>query len=47
MGINLLPLLGALATRTRVCLRALLPSTKYLGDLRAGRTQMRAGQAWA
>ena len=42
---NLLPLLGALATRTRVCLRALLPSTEYLGDLRAGRTQMRAGQA--
>ena len=42
---TLLPLLRALATRTRVCLRALLPSTEYLGDLRAGRTQMRAGQA--
>ena len=41
---TLLPLLRALATRTRVCLRALLPSTEYLGDLRAGRTQMRAGQ---
>ena len=40
---TLLPLLRALATRTRVCLRALLPSTEYLGDLRAGRTQMRAG----
>lgn len=42
---TLLPLVRALATRTRVCLRALLPSTEYLGDLRAGRTQMRAGQA--
>ena len=42
---TLLPLLRALATRTSVCLRALLPSTEYLGDLRAGRTQMRAGQA--
>ena len=42
---TLLPLLRALATRTRVCLRALLPSTEYLGDLCAGRTQMRAGQA--
>lgn len=42
---TLLPLLRALAARTRVCLRALLPSTEYLGDLRAGRTQMRAGQA--
>ena len=42
---TLLPLLRALAIRTRVCLRALLPSTEYLGDLRAGRTQMRAGQA--
>ena len=42
---TLLPLLRALATRTRVCLRALVPSTEYLGDLRAGRTQMRAGQA--
>ncbi len=41
---TLLPLLRALATRTRVCLRALLPSTKYLGDMRAGRTQMRAGE---
>jgi exodeoxyribonuclease V gamma subunit len=40
---TILPLLRALATRTRVCLRALLPSTEYLGDLRAGRTQMRAG----
>ena len=42
---TLLPLLRALATRTRVCLRALLPSTEYLGDIRAGRTQMRTGQA--
>ena len=42
---TLLPLLCALATRTRVCLRALLPSTEYLGDMKAGRTQMRAGQA--
>ncbi len=41
---TLLPLLRALATRTRVCLRALLPSTEYLGDIRAGRAQMRAGQ---
>ena len=41
---TLLPLLRALATRTRVCLRALLPSTEYLGDMRAGRTQMRAGK---
>ena len=41
---TLLPLLRALATRTRVCLRALLPSTEYLGDMRAGRAQMRAGQ---
>ena len=40
---TLLPLVRALATRTRVCLRALLPSTEYLGDLRAGRSQMRAG----
>ena len=40
---TLLPLLRALATRTRVCLRALLPSTEYLGDIRAGRAQMRAG----
>ena len=40
---TLLPLLRALATRTRVCLRALLPSTEYLGDLRAGSAQMRAG----
>ena len=38
---TLLPLLRALATRTRVCLRALLPSTEYLGDIRAGLTQMR------
>jgi exodeoxyribonuclease V gamma subunit len=42
---TLLPLLRALATRTRVCLRALLPSTEYLGDIKAGRTQMRTGQA--
>jgi exodeoxyribonuclease V gamma subunit len=42
---TLLPLLRALATRTRVCLRALLPSTEYLGDMRAGRAQMRAGKA--
>ncbi len=41
---TLLPLLRALATRTRVCLRAVLPSTEYLGDIRAGRTQMRAGE---
>ncbi len=41
---TLLPLLRALATRTRVCLRALLPSTEYLSDMRAGRTQMRAGK---
>ena len=41
---TLLPLLRALATRTRVCLRALLPSTEYLGDMRAGRAQMRAGK---
>jgi exodeoxyribonuclease V gamma subunit len=41
---TLLPLLRALATRTLVCLRALLPSTEYLGDMRAGRAQMRAGQ---
>jgi exodeoxyribonuclease V gamma subunit len=39
----LLPLLRALAGRTDVCLRALLPSTEYLGDIRAGRAQMRAG----
>ncbi len=42
---TLLPLLRALAIRTRVCLRALLPSTEYLGDVRAGRAQMRAGRA--
>ena len=41
---TLLPLLRALATRSRVCLRALLPSTEYLGDMRAGRAQMRAGR---
>ena len=41
---TLLPLLRALASRTRVCLRALLPSTEYLGDMRAGRAQMRAGK---
>jgi len=41
---TLLPLLRSLATRTRVCLRALLPSTEYLGDIRGGRAQMRAGQ---
>ena len=41
---TILPLLRALATRTRVCLRALLPSTEYLGDMRAGRAQMRAGK---
>ena len=41
---TLLPLLRALATRTRICLRALLPSTEYLGDMRAGRAQMRAGK---
>lgn len=40
----LLPLLRALARRTRVSLRALLPSTEYLGDIRAARTQMRAGE---
>lgn len=39
----ILPLLRALAGRTTVCLRALLPSTEYLGDIRAARSQMRAG----
>jgi len=39
----MLPLLRALAGRTTVCLRALLPSTEYLGDIRAARSQMRAG----
>ena len=47
----LLPLLRSLATRTRVRLRALLPSTEYLGDIRGGGRQMRARQdvdlAWA
>ena len=42
---TLLPLLRALAGRTNVCLRTLLPSTEYLGDIRAGRAQMRAGEA--
>ena len=42
---TILPLLRALAARTRVCLRALLPSTEYLGDIRAARAQLRAGQA--
>ena len=41
---TLLPLLRALAGRTHVCLRTLLPSTEYLGDIRAGRSQMRAGE---
>jgi len=41
----ILPLLRALAGRTDVCLRALLPSTEYLGDIRAGRSQMRAGES--
>ena len=41
---TLLPLLRALAGRTNVCLRTLLPSTEYLGDIRAGRAQMRAGE---
>ena len=40
----LLPLLRALAGRTDVCLRALLPSTEYLGDIRGGRSQMRGGE---
>ena len=41
---TLLPLLRALATRTRVCLRAAFPSTEYLAEMCAGRTQMRAGK---
>ena len=39
----LLPLIRSLAGQTQVHLRALMPSTEYLGDIRAGRTQMRAG----
>lgn len=42
---TLLPLLRALATRTQVTLRALFPSTEYIGDIRAGRAQLRAGAA--
>ena len=41
---TLLPLLRAVATRTRVRLRALLPSTEYLSDIRSARSQMRAKQ---
>lgn len=41
----LLPLIRGLAGQTQVCLRALMPSTEYLGDIRAGRTQMRTGSA--
>ena len=40
---TLLPLLRALATRTRVCVRALMPSTEFLRDIRGGQTRMRAG----
>ena len=44
---TLLPLLRALAARTDVCLRAALPSTAYLAEMRSGLTRTGAGEETA